>query len=88
MQTVTWSATKARNEFFDLLNYVASGRQVIIERDKKEVALISSPKTTKTDWEGLKRAMDACHGILKDYDVKENPLRRPGSADFLGKWDK
>ena len=87
MQTITWSATKARNEFFDLLTLVAMGQSFIVEKDKKEVALVT-PIKKGTDWKGLKKAMDACHGILKDYDVKDNPLRRPGSADFLGKWDK
>ena len=36
MNTIRISATAARNRFFDLLNQVAAGAQVIIEKDKKE----------------------------------------------------
>ena len=68
MNTIRLSATSARNKFFELLNQVALGSQVIIEKDKKEVAVIS-PKKTKTDWKGLLKASKAVHGILKDYSV-------------------
>ena len=87
MNTVRLSATAARNNFFELLNQVALGTQVIIEKDNKEVAIISS-KTTKFNWKEFKRALDATHGILKDYKWEDGPLRKPGNADFLGKWDK
>lgn len=89
MNTLRISATKARNNFFELLNQVALGNtQVIIEKDSKEVALLS-PKEKKMDWKGLKKAMKEVHGIWKDYDVeRDNPLRRKGAADFLGKWDQ
>lgn len=87
MQTIKISATKARNNFFELLNQVALGRDIIIVRDKKEVAVLS-PKKKKIDWEKLEKATESSHGIWKDYDPEDNPLRRKGAADFLGKWDQ
>ena len=77
MNTIRVSATKARNNFFELLNQVNLGAQVVIERDSKEVAVMSSRKQT-VDWVALKKASEATHGILKDYDPKrDNPLNRP-----------
>ena len=87
MNTIRVSATKARNNFFELLNQVAMGKSVIIERDSKEVAVLT-PKETKTDWAALKKASKKIHGIWKDYDPEDNPLRRKGASDFLGKWDR
>jgi prevent-host-death family protein len=84
MQTITWSATKARNKFFDLLNYVASGRQVIIEKDKKEIALIT-PIKKGTDLVGLKKAMDALDGVAKDFDLSKSPLRGKASKKWFAK---
>lgn len=76
MNAIRVSATAARNRFFDLLNQVAEGKQVIIERDKKEVAVISTRKT-KTNWLRLIKASRAAHGILKAYSVEEiSPTRR------------
>ncbi|MDO8570711.1 MAG: type II toxin-antitoxin system prevent-host-death family antitoxin [Candidatus Daviesbacteria bacterium] len=89
MSTITVSATSARNNFFELLNQVVLGTQVIIERDSKEVAILSSNKP-KLDLMALRKATKETHGILKNYkfDPEDNPLRRKGAADFLGKWDK
>lgn len=87
MNTIRVSATKARNNFFTLLNQVALGAQVIVEKDNKEVAVISSRKRG-TDLQGLIKASEAAWGILKDYDPKDNPLRRKGAKNFLGRIDK
>ncbi len=87
MSTIRVSATSARNNFFELLNQVALGTQVIIERDAKEVAMLS-PKRYKLDKAALLKASKKVHGIWKDYDPEDNPLRRKGAADFLGRWDK
>lgn len=87
MNTIRLSATSARNNFFELLNKVALGTDVIIEKDNKEIALLIS-KTTNTDWGGLLRASKKVRGILKDYNSEDNPLRRKGASDFLGQWDK
>lgn len=87
MSTITVSATSARNNFFELLNQVELGTQVIIERDAKEVALLS-PKKQTVNWVALKKASKAIHGTWKDYDENDNPLRRPGAWPTVGKWDK
>lgn len=62
---------------------------MIIEKDSKEVAVLA-PKKKEIDWKEFKKAAEAARGILKDYDFdpEDNPLRRKGAADFLGKWDK
>ncbi|EKD85295.1 MAG: hypothetical protein ACD_38C00047G0004 [uncultured bacterium] len=87
MNTIRVSATAARNKFFELLNQVALGTQVIIERDSKEVAVLS-PKKKTVDWVALRKASKAVRGIWKDYDEKDNPLRRSGAWPTVGKWDK
>lgn len=88
MNTLRVSATKARNNFFELLNQVAIGREVIIERDRKEVAIITSVQT-KTDRDGLLKASKAIHGILKGYSTYEiSPLRKKGAWKGFGQWDK
>lgn len=87
MKTIRVSATKARNTFFALLDQVAQGAQVIIVKDKKEVATLT-PKRKRVDWKHLRKISEKTAGILKDYDPNDNPLRRPGASDFLGKWDR
>lgn len=88
MSMIKVSATSARNNFFELLNQVALGTLVIIEKDKKEVAIIS-PAKKGTDLKGLIRASEKARGIFTDYNVeRDNPLRRKGAADFLGRWDE
>lgn len=89
MNTIRVSATSARNNFFELLNQVASGTEVIIEKDKREVAVLVAKKP-KLDLAALRKATKETHGILKNYkfDPEDNPLRRKGAADFLGRWDK
>ena len=88
MAMIKVSATKARNNFFELLNQVALGMEFIIEKDKKEIAVIG-PSRTKTDWEGLLKASHEAHGILKKYNVQEiSPLRKKSAWKRLGKWDK
>ena len=88
MNTIRVSATSARNNFFELLNQVASGTQVIIERDSKEVAILS-PKNKTFDRAGLLKASRKIRGIFKDYNIEsDNPLRRKNAWPSLGKWDK
>ncbi|KKU64224.1 MAG: hypothetical protein UX86_C0011G0032 [Candidatus Amesbacteria bacterium GW2011_GWC1_47_15] len=81
------SATSARNNFFELLNKIALGAEVVIVKDNKEVALMI-PKTSKINWNDLLRASQKVRGILRDYSFEDNPLRRTGASDFLGQWDK
>ena len=87
--TITVSATHARNNFFELLNQVAAGRRIVIEKDKKEIAVLESRKDEVNHRNYLKAAR-AVKGILavSDYDPLDNPLRKPGAKNFLGKWDK
>jgi len=89
MNTTRVSATSARNNFFELLDKVAQGAKIVVEKDAKEIAVIM-PRSKKTDWKGLRKAMNeaAAAGVLKDYNFNDNPLRRPDAADFLGKWDR
>lgn len=88
MSTIRVSATKARNNFFELLNQVSQGVEVIIEKDKKEVALIT-PKKKGTDIKALLKASKKVHGIFKDLSVEEvSPLRKKGAWKDFGKWDK
>ena len=87
MNTIRVSATKARNNFFELLNQVAMGKSVIIERDSKEVAVLSTKKSG-FDREALLKASKKIRGIFKDYDLQDSPLRRKGAWPTLGKWDK
>ena len=49
MKTITVSATHARNNFFELLGMVETGKQIIVKKDKKEVAIIS-PRKKKKRW--------------------------------------
>lgn len=64
------------------------GQEVVIERDSKEVAVMS-PKRQTVDWAALKKASKAVHGILKDYSIDEiAPLRRKGAWKGFGDWDK
>lgn len=82
------SATKARNQFFELLNQVALGRQIIIEKDAKEVAVLV-PKKQKTDWAAFRKAAKAAHGILKDYSIDEIvSVRKADAWKGFGDWDK
>ena len=86
MNTITISATAARNNFFDLLDQVAQGTQVIIKRDQEEIAVLT-PKKTTTDWGALKRASQKLHGVLKGYSVDQLlPLRKKNAWKRLGNW--
>lgn len=88
MQTIKISATKARNNFFELLNQVALGKHVIIEKDKKEIAILS-PRKNEFDWKAFRKAAQKVHGIFKDYSVEEiAPLRKKGAWKKFGQWDK
>lgn len=86
MNTIKVSATSARNKFFELLNQVALGSQVIIERDNKEIAVLI-PKVVKTDWKRLHLAVKEAKGILKDKPLEEiAPARAKGAWGNFGKW--
>lgn len=86
MQTITMSATKARNQFFDILTWVGMGKTIMIEKDKKLVANIT-PISKINRNKGLLNALNlASVGFV--YNKTDNPLRRKKSSRFLGKWSK
>ena len=87
MNTITLSATAIRNNFFDLLDKVVLGSNVVIRRNNKDIAMIVH-KTSNNNWENFIKKSREVNGILKDYTVDDNLMRREGSSDFLGKWDK
>lgn len=78
------SATKARNQFFDVLAWVSMGKTVLIEKDNKLVAnIVPIAKVSKN--KGLLKALKkASAGFV--YDKNDDPLRRKGATDFLGKF--
>lgn len=84
MQTITMSATKARNQFFDILTWVSMGKTVMIEKDKKLIANIT-PISKVNRNKGLLKALDvASVGFV--YNKEDNPLRKRGSSKFLGRF--
>ena len=82
MQTITISATKARQEFFNLLTQVAIGNSFVVKKDNQEVAIVS-PIKRGTDLVGLRKAMDALHGVAKDFDLSKSPLRNKRAKAWL-----
>lgn len=86
MNTLTVSATHARNNFFELLELVVSGQSVVIKRDTKEVAEIIPRKKTM-DWKGLLQASRETHGIWKGHKT-DSPLHKKGAWPTLGNWDR
>lgn len=87
MNTIKVSATHARNNFFEILDQVSAGRTMIIEKDKKIVAKLVPYSLEKGKNKGLMKALrEAAKGFA--YNKKNDPLRRKGAANFLGRWDK
>jgi antitoxin (DNA-binding transcriptional repressor) of toxin-antitoxin stability system len=87
MSLQTLSATKARNNFFDLLDQVLLGKSFVVERNDKPVAMISNIKA-QTDLKQLKIALKITRGILSKtaYAGKDNVLRSKKAKRFLGNW--
>ncbi len=85
MNTLTVSATHARNNFFELLDLVARGASVVVKKDQKVVAKVIPAATRVSKYTGLVKALKSA-GKGFSYNEKDNPLRRKGAADFLGRW--
>lgn len=65
------------------------GTQVIIERDAKEVAVLTPKEKPGFDREALLKASEKVRGIFKDYDPKrDSPFYGKNAWPNLGKWDK
>ncbi len=84
MNTITISATAARNNFFEILNKVAQGTVVVVKKDNKEIAVINQ-RQSSTDWNQLRKATSRSKGILAGSGP--SALRTAQSHSFLGKWD-
>lgn len=84
MQTMIMSATKARNQFFDILTWVGMGKTVMIEKDKKLIANIT-PISKINRNKGLLKALDLA-SVAFVYNKEDNPLRKKGAGKFLGKF--
>jgi len=82
MNTIRVSATAARNNFFDLLDKVAAGMLVVIEKNNKTVAQIQPIIMSDMKYKGLTNALyKAAKGFT--YSKNDNPLRKKGSMKFL-----
>lgn len=82
MNTIRISATAARNNFFELLEKVASGMSVVIEKDNKTVAHIVPSVRSDMKNKGLTKALyKAAKGF--SYSKTDNPLRKKGALNFL-----
>ncbi|KKP46102.1 MAG: hypothetical protein UR39_C0015G0007 [Candidatus Woesebacteria bacterium GW2011_GWA1_33_30] len=86
MQTMIFSATKARNQFFDILTWVSMGKTIMIEKDKELIANIS-PIFKVNKNKGLLKSLDLA-SVGFEYSKEDNPLRKKGASNFLGRWDK
>jgi antitoxin (DNA-binding transcriptional repressor) of toxin-antitoxin stability system len=86
MAPIVISATKARNDIFNILDQVKLGREYVVRKDGEEVALISPKNKKGTDLKALKKAMDAVHGTWteKDYqEWKNSPARKSAKSVLL-----
>lgn len=82
MQTIRVSATHARNNFFDLLDKVAAGMSVVIEKDNKTIAQMQPVGMSDMKYKGLTKALyKAAKGFT--YSKNDNPLRKKSALKFL-----
>lgn len=87
MKPIKISATHARNNFFEILDQVSNGKTLIIEKDKKIVAKLVPHIIERQRNKGFMKAlMAAAKGF--SYNKKDDPLRKKGAGNFLGRWDK
>ena len=90
MQTIKVSATKARNDFFNLFNLVLSGTEVLVEKDKKHTIKMTSVVDEESWAKKRKRVLkvlEEVRGSWKDVDFK-SPLRGKWALRRFGNWDK
>jgi antitoxin (DNA-binding transcriptional repressor) of toxin-antitoxin stability system len=87
MDTITVSATKARNDFFKLLDEVKDGKEVIIKKDNVVVAsMVKASLKTKNRNKGLVKAMEEASKVIKFDEDYESPFKKT-VPEFFG-WDK
>lgn len=91
MQTIKVSATKARQEFFDIFNKVFAGTEVLVEKDGKQtirMVPMVAPEDGVAKRKKLLMSLAKTHGAVKDFKLEDNPLRGKKSIKWLGQWDK
>ena len=82
MNIITVSATKARNDFFKLLEEVKKGKEVIIKKDREIVATMIKIKDLKNN-KGLVKALEEASAVLKFDKNYVSPLRK-SVPEFFG----
>lgn len=87
MNTISVSATYARNNFFELIEKIKNGLTVVISKDNEEV-LTMIPRKFGNRLQALVSASKKVHGIIPDMKLEDSPLRQDWSWPNLGKWDK
>lgn len=91
MQTITISATKARQDFFNIFNKVFAGTEVLVMKDGKQIIRMS-PMEVSDGWvskrKKLLKSLAKTHGTVKEINLEDSPLRGKKSVEWLGKWDK
>jgi hypothetical protein len=91
MQTITVSATKARQDFFNIFNKVFAGTEVLVKKDGKQTIRMSPMVISDgfiTKRKKLLKSLAQTHGAVKDFKIEDNPLRGKKSIQWLGQWDK
>ncbi|MBI5357099.1 type II toxin-antitoxin system prevent-host-death family antitoxin [Candidatus Collierbacteria bacterium] len=88
MNTITLSATEARNQFFPLIDRVFAGEfEVrIVKNDTKSVVTVA--KATIKKEKTLTQLLKETHGILKDIpesDFYDDRLHGKRAKEFLDK---
>ncbi len=84
MNIITVSATKARNDFFKLLEEVKKGKEVIIKKDREIVAtMIKIKDLKKKNNKGLVKALEEASAVLKFDKNYVSPLRK-SVPEFFG----
>lgn len=69
MKTVIMNATKARNQFFDLLEAAKYNRQITeVMLNGKKVAMIGPIEEDEFDWNKYKREMKKAVNYLSKFD--------------------
>jgi antitoxin (DNA-binding transcriptional repressor) of toxin-antitoxin stability system len=88
MNSLSVSATYARNNFFELLDKVSAGLiDVVIKKDNREVAVFSKKNTHNAHIANMTKALDSLVDVIDADELANNPLRKLEAASFLGKWD-
>ena len=91
MNTITVSATHARNNFFNILNQVNSGKEIIVEKDGVKVAritpLISDQRTWEEEKKKILKVIEETRGSWKGVRFR-SPLRGKKARAWLGRWDR